>query len=565
MRFVYILFCLLFSIGNSFAQSGEGSAADGNLNRGCELYLANKPDSAIIYFKLALIPDRPEPASGQDGITRDSYNFLAHAYEALGQLDSALVYGRKLIAHAAAMGDSTYVAAGRSHVAGILNNTGRKDEALEYYLQAAGLAETIGNYLLATVCYNGASLINTYADRAETGLQLAGSAIRCAEKSGNGSALGTALNVKAAAYYRMEMYTHAMDSYRKAMAAYEEAGDRQNYDITRSSLTHVLSKAGEYDEAYANVISSEGRFEVGSGYDSLTLPDSYGDMKLRMLMYNSNANDKQMKFDILQREHLERQARNLRLRVWLVSALAVLAVVALLLLYNRQRQKARAEAAARYAQEKENEFLSFQKEAEMQMIRKYIDGLESERSRISRELHDGICNDLLAVEMQLKSSGKDIGPQAALLQNARENIRSVSHELMPPAFQYASIDEILSDYIARLNVPQGVGVRYVQSGDADWSIVPQKTALEIYRITQEAVGNSVKHAHADEIEVSLAAGDGAVVLEIRDNGTGIDRTAGTRGAGLQMIRERVGSVGGVLHIDSGAAGTVVRARFGLTE
>ena len=143
----------------------------------------------------------------------------------------------------------------------------------------------------------------------------------------------------------------------------------------------------------------------------------------------------------------------LRHRIIVGSVISLLGILLLGSLYARQRQRARIAVLANAANEKEREFLELQKETEQRLTRKYIDGLESERERMATELHDDVCNSLLALEMNIRTiSGEessDLSEQLGLLSNTRERLRTLSHELLPPAFQYATLDEMLGDYVVR--------------------------------------------------------------------------------------------------------------------
>ena len=125
----------------------------------------------------------------------------------------------------------------------------------------------------------------------------------------------------------------------------------------------------------------------------------------------------------------------LRHRIIVGSVISLLGILLLGSLYARQRQRARIAVLANAANEKEREFLELQKETEQRLTRKYIDGLESERERMATELHDDVCNSLLALEMNIRTiSGEessDLSEQLGLLSNTRERLRTLSHELMP--------------------------------------------------------------------------------------------------------------------------------------
>lgn len=133
----------------------------------------------------------------------------------------------------------------------------------------------------------------------------------------------------------------------------------------------------------------------------------------------------------------EAQQKLMYRRILYVSVLGLLLVLLLVLLYVRQRQKVRIIKLAQAASEKERQFLALQKETEQRLTRKYIDGLESERERIAEDLHDDVCNNLLAFEMSMRSLFEEsnasmIDEQLDRLKEVREHLRNISHELMPP-------------------------------------------------------------------------------------------------------------------------------------
>jgi two-component system sensor histidine kinase UhpB len=96
------------------------------------------------------------------------------------------------------------------------------------------------------------------------------------------------------------------------------------------------------------------------------------------------------------------------------------------------------------------------------------------------------------------------------------------------------------------------------SGDLD---LPPDAKLVLYRVTQEALSNILKHAHASEADVEVVAEDGVVSLYITDDGTGFDiRTVSPSGMGLRMMRERLEGAGGSFAIESAPGrGTTIRA------
>ena len=241
-----------------------------------------------------------------------------------------------------------------------------------------------------------------------------------------------------------------------------------------------------------------------------------------------------------------------------IAALAVLACVVIIYLYvQRQRRKTR---------EREAEFARLKADTDRRLTRRYIDGLESERSRLAKELHDGVCNDLYTVELYLGSTDNrqadDGGKEQAakvkgMINECREQARRISHELMPPEFRYADIRLVLEDYLMRTAEASGVETTFKAEPDgADWGSVADTTALELYRITQEAVNNALKHSGATLIEVCLSNTQQALSLTITDNGQFADRQGS--GIGSRTMRQRAEAAGGRLTVERNDGKTTVR-------
>ena len=201
-----------------------------------------------------------------------------------------------------------------------------------------------------------------------------------------------------------------------------------------------------------------------------------------------------------------------------------------------------------------------ERQAELQAEASYREGQEQERSRLARELHDGVSNQLLAIEMKLRAEG-GLSPQAIeMLSESREQVRRVSHELLPPEFEHATLDDVLADYAASMDGTGGHTVNYTSTpSDADWSGLPQLTALEVYRIVQEAVGNAMKHSHATTVSIGMHQGDDGLLTVIVSN-DGIQDTdkESPAGIGLRTMQQRATVIGGTITFHQIPFGHVVK-------
>lgn len=174
---------------------------------------------------------------------------------------------------------------------------------------------------------------------------------------------------------------------------------------------------------------------------------------------------------------------------------------------------------------------------ELNLRRKYIEGLESERARLARELHDGVCNDLLGLQILMTTSDKE--QTIPILKDIMIGVRQISHDLMPPHFAHADIAKVAADYVTHYPLTN-CKINF-QATDTDrWQHIDQAKAFEIYRIVQELMGNIAKHANAHIINVSMTYEKwGQIVLEVENDGAQPQLKDSPKGIGLYTTTDRV--------------------------
>jgi signal transduction histidine kinase len=189
---------------------------------------------------------------------------------------------------------------------------------------------------------------------------------------------------------------------------------------------------------------------------------------------------------------------------------------------------------------------------------------EEERRRLRRDLHDGLGAALAGVRLQLESArdlvddpvaGRLLDAAGAGVAHAVGDVRSITDDLRPPALDELGLAPALAALADRLRTPDLDVV--VEAG----ALPPLPAAVEVacFRITAEALANAVKHARAATVRVRVDARADRLVLEVRDDGTGVPDRPGGRGLGLASMRQRAEEVGGTFALDSSPAGTTVRA------
>lgn len=305
------------------------------------------------------------------------------------------------------------------------------------------------------------------------------------------------------------------------------------YDVY-NNLHLVYKELSDFPQAYHTL-------ELAKALsDSLFVQEKSRQLEELSVKYETQK--KELEYQKLQ-EKRQKEKQNLQLKITFL--LILMAIMAFVSLYFIQKQKLRIERQKREAEAQKREFETLQRDTERNATRAYLKELEKERNRLAKELHDGVCNDLYALEMNastLNESWKE------LLRTSRENIRRVSHELLPPTFQETTLKQVLQNYAERMtSAPCKVTLTTLPE-ECDWSVLPETYCLNIYRIIQEATGNALKHASPTEIHLTLEWKLPNLELTISHNGK--FSSTSEKGIGLQTMKERVMAMKGHISVEA---------------
>lgn len=304
------------------------------------------------------------------------------------------------------------------------------------------------------------------------------------------------------------------------------------YDVY-NNLHLVYKELSDFPQAYHTL-------ELAKALnDSLFVQEKSRQLEELSVKYETQK--KELEYQKLQ-EKRQKEKQNLQLKITFL--LILMAIMAFVSLYFIQKQKLRIERQKREAEAQKREFETLQRDTERNATRAYLKELEKERNRLAKELHDGVCNDLYALEMNastLNESWKE------LLRTSRENIRRVSHELLPPTFQETTLKQVLQNYAERMASASCKVTLTTLPEECDWSVLPETYCLNIYRIIQEATGNALKHASPTEIHLTLEWKLPNLELTISHNGK--FSSTSEKGIGLQTMKERVMAMKGHISVE----------------
>ena len=205
---------------------------------------------------------------------------------------------------------------------------------------------------------------------------------------------------------------------------------------------------------------------------------------------------------------------------------------------------------------------------------------DEERRRIGRELHDGLAQTVLAINLSLaqarqsleheERAGRAIEKARSLTQQMAREIRTLSYLLHPPLLDDLGLVSALKEYAQGFSERSGIDAQvFVFS---HFRRLPQPAETALFRIVQESLANIQRHSGSSIAKISLRQSDSAIVLEVVDFGRGMvlppngssHSDEARYGVGIPGMRERIALVGGKLELHSGPQGTTVRATLPLS-
>jgi len=216
------------------------------------------------------------------------------------------------------------------------------------------------------------------------------------------------------------------------------------------------------------------------------------------------------------------------------------------------------------SQRRENKLLNDKQVAEEEMIvlleenRKNIEKAKiNEQNRISKELHDGVLNDLYGVRLNLdyilssdESYKDDAESYIESILKVENDIRKISHDLkIEEKFEKSEFKNLINSLVEEKNEINKINFKCEIDDKIDWSIFTTSDKLNIYRIIQEATQNVIKHSNASNCFISFNLINEDLIIFIEDDGVGFQLESDKEGIGLKNIKERVEELQGKVYFE----------------
>jgi signal transduction histidine kinase len=243
--------------------------------------------------------------------------------------------------------------------------------------------------------------------------------------------------------------------------------------------------------------------------------------------------------------------------MFLVLLLFLLSFLVYFIVKNHKKQE---QIARQEADIQKQKWEDAENRRQIELLDSLIKGEETERTRIARDLHDGLGGLLSGVRMSIEAlkkelqlaerQGNKLDSALIMLDNATAEMRSVAHNMMPDALQRFGLEKALSDFCFALSSRTAIEIHF--SSQQLQLPAGHPVCIPVYRIVQELVNNALKHSQARQIIIQISQNESILLLEIEDNGVGFEPgdIENKKGSGFTNLKNRIQYLKGKLEIRS---------------
>ena len=505
------------------------------------------------------------------------YNSMGVAYYYKRDFTQAMDYYMKALPLAKASKDDDFIARVLGNIGIVQQETGQNQEAIQTQLEVLNIYKARNDTMEIGRAYLHLGAIYYALQNYDKTLEYFFQTLTAFQQVNSIVGLGIINSNIGEVYLAIKDYKNAQKHWSQALEYQLLSNDKGGAAITRMGLGELSLKQQnpeaaivEFNQALQLAKESGDNRTLITLYKHLAethqqlnnLPKAYTFLSqyatlsdsLNKITYNQDLAEMQTKFDTERKEaeiaqqKLELAQKNAqifrqRTSIWgLIFTLLGLIVFAYLF-YNRYRLK---------QQQIINEAIIHEQKLGLNAV---IEAQEAEQSRIAKELHDGIAQELVAVKLGFdrlalkmknlaSTEAENIMELSNLLNETCIEVRTISHLMLPPTLEkeglVSSLQLLLENSLKRLGVAHEF--HYTDINER----FDTKIEWTVYRIAQELINNILKHAQATQIAIELQKADNSLIFKVEDDGKGYDfEAARSKGSlGLLNILSRVSNLGG---------------------
>jgi two-component system, NarL family, sensor kinase len=537
-----------------------------------------------------------------------SYRHYAYIYSYQSKFDSSIYVNRRVLEIAKEQNDSFSIGAAYFNIGVAHRFKQDLDSALQYTLEAARLLDGKGHGSIEGVLNDGLQSLYMSMAQYDKAAQYGEKAVAIAKKFNKDEDLATALNNLGLIYVELNRANDAKKVYNDGLEIARKIGYQQVEAMLLNNLSDILLREGRFDEAGANafkVLEIESRFadsgtimhantilanyymakedyanaekfanQVMAIADKQSLDDGkinalatlarisfakkefakgiqyqFRQHKAEEAVFNESVKQREagwrVRFETEKKDaqiQLQ-QAQLFRNNTWnyiLIGSIITMLIISLLGYRNyRHRQKLQFQRINELETEKQ-----------LAATEAVLRGEEQERTRLSKDLHDGLGGMLSGIKYTLNNMKGNLimTPENAqafersidMLNSSISEMRRVAHNMMPETLVKFGLDTALRDFCNDINQSGALNVAYQSLGMTDVNF-DQTKGVTVYRIVQELLNNTMKHASAKNALIQLSYDHGQLSITVEDDGKGFESgiLKRSKGIGWSNIQNRI--------------------------
>jgi signal transduction histidine kinase len=482
---------------------------------------------------------------------------IATVYYDLKELDKALEYDKEAVRYRLADGNEELLAMAYIYVADDLVSLDHLDSAQVYLDKARPLARRLDKPGLNSNYFSKQAYLDRKFKQYPGAVENYKKALTASHVLGSAFKICSQTRALGECYIEMKDYDAARRELLDALAISTDKGILKEKQLILRDLMKVEENDHHDAQAYIYLKQAD---TIG---DSLKNIESKAAIAGIEAKYKDAEKEKEIK-----RLQDEKQLQTLSIRhrsilnYILFGSVSFLLVLGFLLYRNyRQKQQLQQQTIGQ-----------LEKDKQLMTVNAMLRGQEEERSRLAKDLHDGLGGMLSGVKYSLSNIRENLivtpdniavyERSLDMIDSSIRELRRVAHNMMPEMLMRFGLDEALRDYCQSVNSTGLLTVKYQSFGFE--SRLDSQAEIIVYRIVQELLNNILKHAAASEVLVQLVREGTRLSVLVEDNGRGFDTGIldTGKGAGWTNIRSRVEYLKGKIDVHSEAGkGTSVTIEF----
>ena len=463
---------------------------------------------------------------------------IGASYKDLLNYPKALEYNYKSLALARKTGDNYWLSQSLNNLGSVYYSVPNYDSARYYFTVSMKMFEKDSNEFELINSYVNMGSVYQKLNKYDSSLIFYKRGIQLSEKLSSADGLINAHYMMGQLYKALDSFPEATNHFKKSIKLATETGTNRFIMMGNEELSDIYAELGDYKKALLH-------YKAGAVLRDSIFSEEHDKRITEMEAIYQNK-EKEEKIKLLTQQNALEKAQSKNRQILFVSIIIILLLllIAIIMAYRSYQHK---QIAARSM---------LKQKSEKRVLDAVIKTEIRERKRFAEELHDAMGALLSTLKLYINELGDKNNNEKereelliqsnSLLDEAITNARSIAHNIMPASIKENGLEFSLRSLVEKINASGQIAIKFNTSGLQQH--YEEVIELSVYRVLTEMINNTLKHAEASSVSISLLEKNNKLLVNYKDNGKGFDYkttlASGKRGLGLKNILSRIGMMGG---------------------